>query len=89
MYAMVHDMPVRPGCVAQVARDVECVLAIALAKRRPDRFQTATELSVALEAAFANELSPRLRAAADGLLRTLPWREIDTDPTRQLARPAG
>jgi serine/threonine-protein kinase len=86
LYAMVHDMPVRPGAVAQLGRDVERVLAIALAKRRNDRFQTVTELATILPAAFAGELPARLRAMADGLLRSNPWRELDATPTRQIAR---
>jgi serine/threonine protein kinase len=86
LYAMVHDMPLRPSALASVSSDVERFLAIALAKRRTDRFQTAAELHEALVAAFANKLSSRLRSAADGLSRQYPWREIDTTPTRQLAR---
>jgi len=81
---MVHDMPVRPVALAQVERDVERVLAIALAKKRGDRFQSPAELTASLRAAFGNALLPALRARADALLRSLPWREVDTSPTRQL-----
>ena len=84
MYAMVHDMPIRPGALSHAERDVERVLAIALAKRRSDRFQSAGDLAVALTAAFKSELAPKLRTAADALLRNQPWREVDTSPTRQL-----
>ncbi len=86
LYAMVHDPAVRPSALASVDRDVERVLAIALAKKRTDRFDTATELADALTAAFANRLAPRLRIKADALIRAMPWREVDTALTTQLAR---
>jgi serine/threonine-protein kinase len=85
LYAMVHDMPVRPGSLANVDRDVERVLALALAKRRNDRFENAAQLAAALEAATTEQLATALRNRADALLRSQPWREIDTTPTRQLA----
>lgn len=86
LYAMVHDMPVRPGALAHLDRDVDRVLAIALAKRRNDRFGSVKELADVLESAFVGRLAPRIRVAADGLLRSQPWREVDTAPTRQLAK---
>ncbi len=86
LYAMVHDMPVRPGGIANVGRDVERVLALALAKRRGDRFASVRELAGALEAAFAGTLAQRSRVAADALLRAHPWRELDDAPTRQLPK---
>jgi len=86
LYAMVHDMPIRPGAIAHLDRDVDRVLAVALAKRRNDRFGSVKELADVLESAFDGKLAPRIRVAADGLLRSLPWREVDTAPTRQLAK---
>ena len=86
LYAMVHDMAVRPGALAQIDRDVDRVLAIALAKRRGDRFATVRELAEALRGAYKGQLAPRVRAQADGMLRSHPWREVDTAPTRQLAK---
>jgi hypothetical protein len=85
LYSMVHNMPVRPGAIVTVSRDVERFFVIALAKRRTERFQTAADLHEALVAAFADQLSARLRAAADALTRQHPWREIDESPTRPLA----
>ncbi len=103
LYAMVHDMPLRPGSLAtidgaglpravggaegrrgSIDRDVERVLAIALAKRPADRFQTATALARALPLAFSGHLPGELRAAADALVRAQPWRELDVTPTKQL-----
>jgi serine/threonine-protein kinase len=86
LYAMVHDMPVRPGALAHVDRDVDRVLALGLAKRRGDRFASVRELSDALNAAYGGALAPRVRAQADALLRSHPWREVDNAPTRQLAK---
>ncbi|HEX7701775.1 MAG TPA: serine/threonine-protein kinase, partial [Kofleriaceae bacterium] len=86
LYAMVHDMPIRPGAIAHLDRDVDRVLAVVLAKRRNDRFGSVKELADVLESAFAGRLAPRIRVAADGLLRSQPWREVDTTPTRQLAK---
>ncbi|MBL0213493.1 MAG: serine/threonine protein kinase [Myxococcales bacterium] len=88
LYAMVHDAPVRPSALAALPQDVDRVLAIALAKRKGDRFGRAAELADALRQALANRLSPSLRAAADALIRHHPWRELEVDPqTREL--PAG
>ncbi len=73
LYAMVHDMPPQPSTLAPVSRDVERWLAIALAKKRTDRFQTAAALAAALPLALANKLPAAERAAADALLRAAPW----------------
>ncbi|MEO6772911.1 MAG: serine/threonine-protein kinase [Kofleriaceae bacterium] len=86
LYAMVHDMAVRPTALAHVDRDVDRVLALVLAKRRGDRFASVRDFGVALAAAFAGRLEPRLRAQADALLRSHPWREVDSAATRQLAK---
>ena len=86
LYAMVHDMAVRPGALAQIDRDVDRVLAIVLAKRRGDRFATVRDFAEALRGAYKGQLAPRVRAQADGMLRSHPWREVDTAPTRQLAK---
>ncbi len=85
LYAVVHESPVRPGALASVSRDVERVLAIALAKRKTDRFSSASELAVALADAFNNKLDPALRSRADSLVRAYPWKELDVSPTTQLA----
>jgi serine/threonine-protein kinase len=86
LYAMVHAIPTRPGALATVDRDVDRVLALALAKRRGDRYATVRELAEDLRAAFAGTLPKRSRVAADTLLRSHPWREVDNAPTKQLPR---
>ncbi len=86
LYAMVHDAPIRPSSLATLPTDVDRVLAIALAKRKSDRFRSAPELAEALTQAFVNRLVPSLRVAADALIRQQPWRELDVEPqTRELA----
>ena len=89
LYAMVHDMPIRPSALAKLSRDIERVLAIALAKRRTDRFQTALDLAEAYALAASNRLTPRWRTVADTLQRLQPWKEIDVSPTRELVGPRG
>jgi eukaryotic-like serine/threonine-protein kinase len=88
LYAMVHDAPIRPSALASLPADLDRVLAIALAKRKADRFKSATELADALGQAFSNRLVPSWRAAADALIKQQPWRELDVEAqTREL--PAG
>ena len=45
LYAVVHEMPMRPSAAAAVTPHEEAFLAIALAKDREARFQTAAELA--------------------------------------------
>ena len=74
LFDIVYKAPVRPRELAPaVTNDVERVLAIALAKRADDRFDSATELASAFTAACRNELSAELRQRADALLAALPW----------------
>jgi serine/threonine-protein kinase len=73
LYDAVHGRPTRPReILPNLPAGVEAVLAIALAKRREDRFATATELAEALRAAVegASPAGPSKRAR--------PWR---TEPT--------
>jgi serine/threonine-protein kinase len=51
VHKVVHQAPVRPGAVAQVSREVEDVLAVAMAKDPRRRFTSATELVEQLAAA--------------------------------------
>ena len=77
LYAMVHDAPIRPSALAALPADVDRWCAIALAKQRGDRFQTAGELAETLGQALAGRLAPSWRAAADALIRGKPWREVE------------
>ena len=80
LYAMVHEMPVRPSVLAAVSPDLERFLAVALAKRRADRFQTPAELASAFRLACDGRLPAKLRATADALVRGLPWEPADDSP---------
>jgi eukaryotic-like serine/threonine-protein kinase len=70
---VINQMPRRPSELATLHTDVDAVLAIALAKRTEDRFETAAEFSDALRAASRGELSAGLRGRAANLQRSLPW----------------
>ena len=53
LYQVVHGTPTRPReLVPSLPKDVETVLAMALAKRPSDRFATAAELATALSGAI-------------------------------------
>jgi serine/threonine-protein kinase len=74
LHAVVYETPVRPRDVnPELPHDVERVLAIALAKRPDDRFQSAMELAEAMRRAVARDLSPALRTRAIALMDANPW----------------
>ena len=73
LYDVVHKMPSRPGAQVDLPEDVDCVLAIGLAKEPDDRFSSGQELADALEAATRGALSPTLRDRAATLLANFPW----------------
>lgn len=77
LYAMVHDAPIRPSALAALPQEIDRWCAIALAKQRGDRFQSAAELSEALGQALAGRLAPSWRTAGDALIRAKPWREVE------------
>jgi len=73
LYRVVHATPPRPSDVADLPAAVDDVLAIALAKRPADRFQTAAALAEAMEAALAGEVDPALAARAARIVAAAPW----------------
>jgi serine/threonine-protein kinase len=73
LYKVVHTMPPRPSGVASLPVDVDLVLAVALAKNPDDRFGSAAELALALDAAARGRLDAALRARAQKLLARLDW----------------
>jgi serine/threonine-protein kinase len=75
LMAVMTDMPVRPSALVRLPRDVDLVLAIALAKDPSHRFASATELADALESAIAGRLPEPVRKRGAALEATLPWRE--------------
>lgn len=73
LYKVVHAMPPRPTAVAPVPAELDLVFAIALAKNPDDRFESASELADALDAAARGRLDASLRARAQRLLQRLDW----------------
>jgi serine/threonine-protein kinase len=72
LYAVVHEMPVRPA--TELPADVERWLALGLAKAVDDRFASGEAIADALADALAGALDPKLRKRADALVHALPWR---------------
>ena len=72
LYAVTHDTPLRPSALAPVPDAIEQFLAVALAKPREVRFQSASELVAAFQAARGGALPAELARRAASLP---PWRE--------------
>ena len=69
-----YQIPVQPSRhVKTITREVEAVLAIALAKSRTQRFASGGELASAFEAALRGQLDPVIAKRASGLLAQRPW----------------
>ena len=74
LFEIAYKCPARPSEFAPaLPPDVDLVLAIALAKRREDRFGSALDLASALRDASRGGLDPALRARAASLLALAPW----------------
>ena len=74
LYQVVYAQPVRPREVAAgIPRDVELVLAVALAKLPKERFPTSAAFASAMRAAVRGKLEDKMRVHADRLLRAAPW----------------
>jgi serine/threonine protein kinase len=77
MFDVVSKQPSAPSEVQRgLPKDVDRVLAIALAKEPRDRFATPAELAAALDAASRDELAPAIRARALTILRERPWGSV-------------
>ncbi len=76
LYNVVYDMPPRPSEVVTMHTDLDHVLAIAIAKRPEDRFQTAADLAAALQLAERGELDDHLHAQALAVLNRNPWGQL-------------
>jgi tRNA A-37 threonylcarbamoyl transferase component Bud32 len=77
LYAVVHQMPLRPSAIAPVSTAFEHVMLIALAKSRDARFGSAAELVAAFTAAADDALPDELVRRARALAREQPWSEPD------------
>jgi serine/threonine-protein kinase len=73
LHEVVFGMPPRPSEVARLPPAVDHVLAIALAKRPEDRFDTAGQLAELLEEALMGVADPDLELRAERLTAKLPW----------------
>jgi len=81
LFDIVFRQPVRPTELQPaLPKDIDLVLAIAMAKFRDDRFGSANELAAAFFSASVGELHPVLRARAATLLRALPWGQAAKGP---------
>lgn len=70
---LLDRMPVRPSALVPMREDLDLVLAIALAKKPRDRFQSAAELAAAFREAVGGQLDEGLRRRARALLAAMPW----------------
>jgi serine/threonine-protein kinase len=85
MFDIVYRSPARPSSIVrELPRDVDLVLALALAKDPEQRFQSAAELSGAFVAACAGSITPTVRMRALACVRAQPWGK----PIPELARAA-
>jgi eukaryotic-like serine/threonine-protein kinase len=77
LFEIVYKSPIRPSeLLPALPPDVDLVLALALAKRAEDRFDSAAELAAALRDAGHGALDPALRARASRLLETASWESL-------------
>jgi eukaryotic-like serine/threonine-protein kinase len=67
LYAVNHDMPLRPSALGPISPALEQFLALALAKSPDTRFQTARELVTAFQAARSGALPDELARRAASL----------------------
>jgi serine/threonine-protein kinase len=73
LYRVVHSMPPPPSELLSVTHEVDLVMAIALAKDPDDRFDTADDFAVALDAASNGRIEPALATRARKVLVRHPW----------------
>ncbi len=74
LFDVVYRMPDRPGSLVDaVPREVELVLALALAKHADDRFASAGELARALAAAYQGALDRALVRRGEQLIARHAW----------------
>jgi tRNA A-37 threonylcarbamoyl transferase component Bud32 len=77
LYSVVHIMPARPTAIATLGAHQEAFLAVALAKSRDERFQTAAELMAYFADAERGALPDPILRRARLLVRKNPWTEPD------------
>jgi serine/threonine-protein kinase len=74
LHAIAYASPIRPRELApELPHDVERFLAIALAKRPADRFESAPQLAEAMRRAAEGKLPGSMRERAHALTAEFPW----------------
>jgi serine/threonine-protein kinase len=73
MMEVIRSQPQRPGEFAEVPDDIDAVLALALAKEKEARFESANSFVVAWRDARRGALPVSLREAAKRILAAQPW----------------
>jgi serine/threonine-protein kinase len=74
LFEIAYKSPACPSdLVLSLPPDVDLCLALCLAKRADDRFDSALEMAAALREAASGALSPARRARALALLSAAPW----------------
>ncbi len=75
LHKVLHSMPPRPSALVDVHREVDAVLALAMAKDPRDRPESGAELADQLQAAVEGKLDPKVASRAQRLLDEHPWSE--------------
>jgi serine/threonine-protein kinase len=75
LYAVVHRMPIRPGQLGVFDPDLDRWVALALAKNPDERFASGGGVALALAAALAGDLDPKLRRRADASIKKHGWED--------------
>jgi serine/threonine-protein kinase len=85
MFDIVYKSPLRPSSIVrELSRDVDLVLALALAKDPEQRFQSAAELASAFSQACNGGLPPGVKARAVACVRAQPWGKAIAELARSL-----
>lgn len=73
MMRVAEHQPARPGEIVATDKDVELLLAVALAKNPAQRIESAAAFAEAWKTARAGRLDARLRSTAERILAEHPW----------------
>jgi len=73
LHDVVYRVPVRPSALADLSDDIDGVLAIALAKRREERYDGGRAFADAFVAAARGSLSEELRDRGARMIARYPW----------------
>jgi serine/threonine-protein kinase len=86
LFDIVYKSPARPSTVVkELTRELDLVLALALAKDPDDRFQSTAELARAFVLGLRGEIESPIKARAHEIVRKHPWGRGPTDLARGAA----